>query len=278
MRIAGVSSRAARQAGIGPAGAWMLRGFSWTVLALLTFPLIVLVGASFSASDYVHFPPFGFSLKWYGAFVKDPTFLNSLILSGEIAGSAACFATLLGFPAAYILSRKRFRGRGFLESLFLSPLLVPQIIVGVALLQFFTFVGIATSFAGLLVAHVVSVMPYVIRTVTAALQNLDPRIEEAAADLGANRLEVMALVVAPVVKGGLIAGALFAFIMSWVNVEVSIFLGVTGGYTLPVVLYNFMEYSITTVVVAAASVAIYVGIALVLLIDRVIGINTASRL
>ena len=121
-------------------------------------------------------------------------------------------------------------------------------------------------------------LPYVIRTVTAALVNTDPHIEEAAADLGATRWEVLALVVAPIVKGGLIAGTLFAFIMSWINVEISIFLGVTGSYTLPVILFNFMEYSITTIVVAAASVAIFVSVVMVLIVDRFVGISSISKI
>lgn len=259
-------------------GVLAIRTFALAVLAILLAPLIVLVAASFSASDYVSFPPRGLSLKWYAKFFTDPAFVNSLILSLEIAAAASVIATVLGFPAAYILVRMQFPGRRLAWTLLLSPLLVPQIILGVALLQVFTILGMATTFAGLLLAHVVSVMPYVIRTVGASLQLVDRSVEEAAADLGATRIEVMALVVAPMIRSGLIAGALFAFIMSWVNVEISIFLGVTGGYTLPVVLFNFIEYSITTVVVVAASVAIYVALALVLIVDRIVGIDSAAKM
>lgn len=271
-------SRAGARAGIGGIGRWLISLVAWMVLASLLAPLIVLVGASFSEVDYVQFPPTGFSLRWYKAFFADRVFVSSLLLSTQVAFAAAALATVLGFPAAYVLVRKQFPGRRLAWSLFLSPLLVPQIILGVALLQLFSALGFATSFVGLLVAHVVAVMPYVIRTVGAALVSIDPRVEEAAADLGANRWQMMALVVAPMVKGGLLAGALFAFIMSWVNVEISIFLSVTGGYTLPVVLFNFVEYSMTTVIVAAASIAIYVALLLVVLIDRIVGIHTASKL
>lgn len=259
-------------------GVLAIRVFAMAVLAVLLAPLVVLVGASFSAVDYVSFPPKGFSLQWYGKFFTDPAFVNALILSFEIAVAASLIATLIGFPAAYVLVRKSFPGRQLVWTLLLSPLLVPQIILGVALLQVFSILGMATSFVGLLLAHVVSVIPYVLRTVGASLQLVDRSIEEAAADLGATRLEVLTLVVAPMIKGGLVTGALFAFIMSWVNVEISIFLSVTGGYTLPVVLFNFIEYSITTVVVVAASVAIYVALALVLIVDRIVGIDSAARM
>ena len=272
------ASRVLHKAGATSAGIVLIRVVAWLVLGLLLAPLIVLVGASFSSVDYVSFPPKGFSLQWYEKFFADPAFVNSLILSAKIALASSALATLLGFPAAYILVRTRFPGRQLAWTLLLSPLLVPQIILGVALLQIFTAVGLATSFTGLLLAHTVAVVPYVVRTVGASLVGIDPSIEEAAADLGASRLEILALVVAPIIKGGLLAGALFAFIMSWVNVEISIFLSVTGGYTLPVVLFNFIEYSITTVVVAAASIAIYVALILVLIVDAVVGIDSASKL
>jgi putative spermidine/putrescine transport system permease protein len=272
------ASRTLHKAGATSTGIVLIRAAAWLVLALLLAPLIVLVGASFSSVDYVSFPPRGFSLQWYEKFFADPAFVNSLILSAKIALASSALATLLGFPAAYILVRKRFPGRRLAWTLLLSPLLVPQIILGVALLQIFTALGLATSFTGLLLAHTVAVVPYVVRTVGASLVGIDPSIEEAAADLGASRLEILALVVAPVIKGGLLAGALFAFIMSWVNVEISIFLSVTGGYTLPVVLFNFIEYSITTVVVAAASIAIYIALILVLIVDAVVGIDSTSKL
>jgi putative spermidine/putrescine transport system permease protein len=131
---------------------------------------------------------------------------------------------------------------------------------------------------GLIMAHIVAVLPYVIRTVGAALSTVHRNVEEAAADLGANQLEVLALVVVPMIKGGVLAGALFALIMSWINVEISIFITTTGTYTLPVLLYNYMEYSLTPVVVVAASVSILVAVALVAIIDRFIGLSSAMRL
>jgi putative spermidine/putrescine transport system permease protein len=195
-----------------------------------------------------------------------------------VAALAALCATILGLPASFVLVRKRFPGWTLLWQLLLSPLILPQIVLGLALLQMFSLFGLSTSFLGLMIAHTVAVVPYVVRTTSAALLNIDPRIEEAAADLGAGQLTRITLVVAPMIKGGVLAGALFAFIMSWINVEISIFLSETGTYTLPVLLYNFLEYSITTVVIVAAAMGIYVAVALVLLIDRFIGIDTAAKL
>jgi putative spermidine/putrescine transport system permease protein len=205
-------------------------------------------------------------------------FLSALWTSFEVAVAASLIATLIGLPAAYVLVRRRFPGRRALAAVFLSPLMVPQIIVGVGLLQLYTALGGANSLTGLVMAHVVAVLPYVIRTVGAALSTTNVSIEEAAADLGANQLEVLAFVVVPMIKGGVLAAALFALIMSWINVEISIFLTTTGSYTLPVLLYNYMEYSLTPVVVVAGSVSIVVAVALVAVIDRFIGLSSAMRL
>jgi putative spermidine/putrescine transport system permease protein len=259
-------------------GTVLIRLIAYIVIAMLVAPLVVIVGASFAQSSYVEFPPKALSLQWYSAFVADHSFLAAFELSGEVAALAALCATILGLPASFVLVRKRFPGWTLLWQLLLSPLILPQIVMGLALLQMFSLFGLSTSFLGLVIAHTVAVVPYVVRTTSAALLNIDPRIEEAAADLGAGQLTTITLVVAPMIKGGVLAGALFAFIMSWINVEISIFLSETGTYTLPVLLYNFLEYSITTVVIVAAAMGIYVAVALVLLIDGFIGIDTAAKL
>lgn len=259
-------------------GQGIVRWFTYAVFFFLVAPLFVLVAASFAPESYVRFPPSGLTVRWYQEFFAEPVFVRAIVLSIELAVGSALVATALGFLAAYVLVRTEFLGRRLAWSLFLSPLILPQIVLGVALLQFFTMLGMSNSLFGLLIAHVVAVIPYVIRTVAAALTTVDVRVEEAAADLGANRLTTLVLVVAPMVKGALIAAGLFAFIMSWINVEISIFLSSTGLYPLPVVLYNFMEYSITTLVVAAAAIGIYVAAALVVAVDFTIGLHRASRL
>lgn len=259
-------------------GQRLVRWFAYGVFFFLVAPLFVLVAASFAPDSYVRFPPSGLTLRWYRAFFADQTFVRAIVLSIELALASAAIATALGFLAAYALVRSQFPGRQLAWSLFLSPLILPQIVLGVALLQFFAMLGMPNSFVGLLAAHVVAVMPYVIRTVGAALTTVDVRVEEAAADLGANRVTTLILVVAPIVKGAMVAAGLFAFIMSWINVEISIFLSSTGLYPLPVVLYNFMEYSITTLVVAAAAIGIYVAVALVVAVDFTIGLHRASRM
>lgn len=272
------TSSRANTSGIERTGCIALGTISALILLALLVPMLVLIVMSFSSADFVVFPPTGFALKWYAKFLTMNDFISAFVTSFEVAIAASIGASLLGLPAAYVLERYRFPGRGALAAIFLSPLMVPQIIVGVGLLQLYTAFGAANSVPGLVMAHIVAVLPYVIRTIGAALSTVNRNVEEAAADLGANQLEVLALVVAPMIKGGVLAGALFALIMSWINVEISIFLSTTGSYTLPVLLYNYMEYSLTPIVVVAAAVSILVAIVLVAVIDRFIGLSSAMRL
>ncbi len=263
--------------GIGRTGQTALGAIATAILFVLLAPMIVLVIVSFSSADFVIFPPPGFGLKWYHSFFTTPDFVSAFVMSAEVALGASVAATLLGVSASYVLVRRRFLGRGLLAAIFLSPLMVPQIIVGVGLLQLYSLWGVSNTLFGLIAAHTVIVLPYVVRTVGAALTTVSPRIEEAAADLGANQVEVLVLVVVPSIKGGVLAAALFAMIMSWINVEVSIFLSATGTYTLPVLVYNYMEYSLTPIVIVAAAVSIFVSTLLVLLIDRCVGLQSAMR-
>ncbi len=257
----------------------VLVGYSTAlVLFCLVAPMAVLFVMSFSNADYVTFPPTEFSLKWYLLFAEKSDFTLAFMTSAQVAVAAAVGATLIGVPAAYALVRKRVPGSTLLNIIFLLPLMVPQIIVGVGLLQLFAALGATNSLTGLVMAHIVVVLPYVIRTVGAGLSTVAPSIEEAAADLGANQVETLVLVVVPMIKGAVVAGAMFAFIMSWINVEISIFLTTTGNYTLPVVLYNYMEYSLTPIVVVAAAISILVAIAVVALVDRFIGLSKAMRM
>jgi putative spermidine/putrescine transport system permease protein len=272
------AARQSNSAGVGPTGRVALAAFTTLMLLALLAPMAVLIVMSFSGADFVVFPPPSFGLKWYVRFFTTHDFVGAFLTSLQVALAAAAIATLLGIPAAYVLVRRYFPGKAILEAVFLSPLIVPQIIVGVGLLQLYTIWGAGSTTAGLIAAHVVAVLPYVTRTVGAALSTVSLRVEEAAADLGANKIEILTLVVAPMIKGGVLAGALFALIMSWINVEISIFLSATGSYTLPVLLYNYMEYSMTPIVIVASSMSIFVAVVVVLIIDRCIGLHSAMRL
>jgi putative spermidine/putrescine transport system permease protein len=254
----------------------MLLAVAWATLAYLLLPLVVVIGVSFTTTAYLTFPPVGLTLDWYRKSLADPTYVEAFMLSVKLAVASTFVALLAGVPAALVLARSSFVGRGVIAQVFLSPLVLPNIIVGVAILQFASLLGFGRSIWWLLVGHVVLVIPYVMRTTMASLSGLNLSSEEAAQDLGATPMETFFLVTLPQIKPGVIAGALFAFIMSWINVEISIFQAKPDLMTLPVKLFNYVEYSVDPLLAAVSSVTIYFAIAVVLIIDVTVGIEKVT--
>jgi putative spermidine/putrescine transport system permease protein len=249
---------------------------SWVILVYLALPLFVVIAISFTTTSYLSFPPVGFTLRWYWNVLGDPTFIEAFVLSGELAAAATVIALLLGVPAALVIARGEFRGRGALSAVFLSPLVLPTIVLGAAMLQYASAFGFARSFSALLVAHVVLVTPYIMRTTLASLSGSERVLEEAAQDLGATPAEVFFLVTLPQIKPGVVAGALFAFINSWINVEVSIFNSTAQLVTLPVKLFNYIQFNIDPTLAAVSATTIYLAIILVFAIDWIVGIEKAA--
>ncbi|MSO92520.1 MAG: ABC transporter permease [Rhodospirillales bacterium] len=256
-------------------GRWGVRALSWFGLFYLTAPLLVVIAVSVTETAYLKFPPQGFSLRWYYDFLKDPTYIEAFWLSAKLGAVATALSLLLGVPTALVIARKRFPGRQALSSIFLSPLILPTIVIGVAILQYASLLGFSRTFSALVVGHVVLVVPYVVRTTLASLHGLDNSIEEAAQDLGATPAQTFFLVTLPQIKPGVIAGALFAFINSWINVEVSIF-NTTTASTLPVKIFNYVQFNVDPILAAVSSVTIYIAILAVVLLDVFIGVEKAT--
>ena len=194
----------------------------------------------------------------------------------ELALAATVLAVSLGLPVALVIGRKRFPGRELISALFMSPLILPNIVIGVAILQYASALGWARTFWALLAGHVVMVLPYVLRTTLAALAGVEPSIEEAAQDLGASPALTFFSITLPQIKTGVIAGALFAFIMSWINVEVSIFQTKAELMTLPVKLFNYVQFNVDPLLAAVSSVTIFLAVAAVFVLDLVVGIEKAG--
>lgn len=256
-------------------GRFGVKALSWFGLFYLMAPLFVVIAVSFTETAVLKFPPQGFSLRWYFEFLKDPTYLDAFWLSAQLGAAATVISLLLGIPTALVIARKRFPGRNALSSVFLSPLILPTIVIGVAILQYASLLGFSRTFWALLVGHVVLVIPYVIRTTLASLHGLDNSIEEAAQDLGATPAQTFFLVTLPQIKPGVIAGALFAFINSWINVEVSIF-NTTTASTLPVKIFNYVQFNVDPILAAVSSVTIYLAVIAVLVLDMFIGVEKAT--
>lgn len=250
-----------------------LRALNALAYLYLLAPIIIVILASFTPRTFISFPPHGWSLRWYHAAVAQREVLTSFSLSLWLAGLAAATATALGLLGAFALVRYRFPGRGFLTVFVLSPLLLPGVVTGVALLQFLSAIGARPSFTRLLLAHVVIVTPYVIRAVTASLVGVNTELEEAAMTLGANRWTVTHLITLPLIRSAVIAGAIFAFIASFDNVAVSIFLSTPEFTPLPILLYQYVEATGTPVVAAVSTLQILLIAGLMLALERFVGLS-----
>lgn len=239
-------------------------------VALVIAPLLTILWVSFFDNAIISFPPQGYTLKWYEAAWSMARFRDGLIASLELALAATAVSLLVGIPAAFVLARGRFQGRELIQSILMSPLIVPGIVAGAALYMFLIEVEIATewplsgSFIGLLIAHSLIALPWTVRLVTASLIGVDRQLAEAASTMGARPWTVFRKVTWPIIRPGVMAGALFSFIISFIDLEKSLFLVAPGKTTLPIEIINYLEWSVdpTIAAVAAAQIAL-ITIALV---------------
>ena len=242
------------------------------VLLLIITPLALVVLTSFSSADYFVFPPPGLSLRWFEEFFSLPNMRGAFLLSLELAIIASICAILLGVLGAVYVARKRNRLSTVLQSLFMAPLVFPTIILGLALLLCYRTVGMPT-FAGLVCAHVIIGLPYCYRATLASLQSFDTSLEEAGASLGATPVVGFFLITLPIIWPGILSGWLFAFIVSFGELNTALFLTGPGVTTLPVEIFSYLQFQGGQLVIAAAS-TLQVGLILllVLIIERAIGL------
>ena len=252
---------------------WGLRLSVTMVYAFMLLPLLIVVAAAFNSGSYFTFPPQGFSLKWFANFFQRREFMQALWLSIDIGVWTAVISTVIGTMAAIALVRGRFRGRDLLNAYVTSPLLLPQILTGVAMLQYFSLLGLAQTYAALLIGHVVVTTPYVVRTVSAVLYNFDIALEEAAQGLGASPIRAFFEVTLGLIKPGVVAGAVLAFAISFDNFTISLFLTSSRLTPLPIELFAYLKYSFDPTAAAASAVAIGVTLVLMLLIARFMGLE-----
>ncbi len=247
-----------------------------TALILLA-PLVVVAGASFSASQFVQFPPDGLSLEWYRKVLSSRDYLSAGWTSLQIALLVTASATLIGGAAAIALHRNQLPGSQALSALFLSPLVLPTIIYAIGMLMLWSSLFGPVNFLTLWIGHTVVAIPYVIRTTLAVLSESDPFLEEAARTMGARRLQRLWLVVVPQCAPGLAAGAFFAFNVSFDEAVLSLFLRKPGLTTLPVQIYGQLEFSPDPSVAAVSTIMIAITVILIFCIDRLLGIRNFAE-
>jgi len=244
------------------------------VYGFLMLPIFIVVVASFNAGQTLSFPPTGFSLKWYVAFFKSAPLMESLRLSLVLAAVATLGATVIGTSAALYYVRFARKWREAFRLFTLAPLLLPEILTAIALLFFYYQIGLGTrTVVGLFVGHVVICVPFVFLQVTAALYNLSPSLEEAARSLGASPATTFRRVTLPLIKPGVINGALFAFIISFDNVTISLLLKGIGTMTLPMQVFDYLRWNFDPTTAAASTVSIVMTLGAVLIVDRLVGLR-----
>lgn len=235
------------------------------VLLLLQLPVIVVVLASFTDTSYLTVPPKGLTLRWYWTVLGDSSYLDAILLSATLAVTTTAVSLAMGTAAAYAIVRRKIPGAEALSALLMAPLVFPAVVIAVALLQFYTLVGLRGSFVALVAAHVLITLPYVVRSVLAAIAGANASLEEAARTLGAGPWTAFRLVGLPLIRPGLVAGGIFSFIVSFDNVPVSIFLVSVRQTTLPVKIFAAVEHGIDPGIAAISTLLIIVtGLCLVL--------------
>ncbi len=264
-----------------PASAGMFRrqrltplgSFNVLFIGFLLAPVVVVVLVAFTPEGWLKIPTTSFSLRWFRAIGEHPEFISAFRNSLGIAVGASILATAIGTLAALGIVRYRFPGREVVSSFLLSPLMVPTVVSGVALLYFFSRIGLASTLAGVIVAHVVVTMPYVIRTVGASLAGFDRSLELAAMTLGANRLQTFWHVTLPLSLPGMTAGAVFAFIVSFDELTVTLFVTGPKLVTLPIRIYNHITYITDPLVAAVSALLVFLTIGVVLILERLVGLD-----
>jgi putative spermidine/putrescine transport system permease protein len=247
---------------------WLVNGL---ICLFLLAPILVVVVASFSAGAYLVFPPRELSLRWYGEFFKSRDFTDALQMSLQLGVLTTVISTVIGLLASLALAAAKFRGAELLRALVVAPLTVPGIVAGIAMLIYFNRIQMGGSFISLLLAHVAITLPFVVRIVSSGLQSFDRSIEEAAMSLGASRTTAFLTITLPLIKGSALAAAIFAFIISFDEVVVTLFLAGPKLTTLPVKIYTYIENNSDPLIAAVSTILVVLAALVVMVVDRFVG-------
>jgi putative spermidine/putrescine transport system permease protein len=250
-----------------------LNVFTVAFFVYLMAPILIVVVVSFSSLGYIAFPIPSYTLKWFRRVWEYAPFLNGLWVSTQLAVASTVAAAALGVPAALALGRARSGWANALATFLLAPLSMPMIVLGFALLFYLSALGFGLSFTPLLIAHTVIGIPYLLRTVIGVYRSLPPDFEEAAAILGADRWRTMLFITFPLIRPGIFAGGLFAFLVSFDNLPISYFFGTPSTSTLPVVMLSYIQDQFDPSIAAVSTVQMVLALLVLLVVDRIYGLR-----
>lgn len=231
-------------------------------IVFLLIPTVIVVPISLGPDRYLRFPPRGFTLEWYNKLLGDQAWLQPMLFSAKIAVMVALIAMVLGTMVALAVTRGRLPAKKAVTMVMLAPIIAPGIVVGVAMYLMFSQMGMSGSITAFVLAHTVLAVPYVIITVSAALATSDADLELAAMSLGASRFNAFRYVTLPLIMPGLIAGGVFAFIVSFDEPVVSFFLSSVHDKTLPRKIFEDLEFNVSPVVAAVSTILTFGSIGL----------------
>ena len=263
---------------------WGARLVTGAVMVYLIAPIVVIVPLSFTSGTLLVYPVPGWSLRWYEDFVTSPMWTRATWNSFFIAGVTTVLATALGVSAALGLHWSHFHGKRILVAILVTPLVVPVVIVAVAMFYYFAWLNLVGTYVGMIVAHTVLAVPFVLITVTATLRGFDVNLARAAASLGARPLVAFRHVVLPVIMPGVVSGALFAFVTSFDEIVVALFIASPAQRTLPRQIFSGVSESISPTILAAAVVLVIVSASLMAVVEilrrrgeRLRGVGPSTR-
>lgn len=236
----------------------LLKLFALIICLFLIVPVFVIIPMSFGASNYLEFPPRGFSLRWYQEFFSDRSWVNALLFSLQLAVFSTILALILGVSASEGLVKCEFKGKKILQQLFQLPMIVPVIVIAIALFKFESDTGLRGSNLGLIIAHALMGLPYVVSTVYSRRVSLDKNLEYASRNLGATPFYTMLHVILPLIRPALLSGGLFAFATSFDELVISMFLCNIRNSTLPKKIWDGVRSEVDPTITSIASILIVV--------------------
>ncbi|WP_240413753.1 ABC transporter permease [Paenibacillus periandrae] len=251
--------------------------FTLLIYILLLSPLLIIAATSFEPGTIMKFPPQGFSLKWYENIFKQSMFMDTFKISILVSLVGNLLALLIGIPAAYALSRFDFKGKEAWNSLFISPILIPGIVMGFTMLKYLIVAYQLPMMAALFIGHTVIMLPFTIRVIASSLSNFDFSIEEAALSLGSSRLKTFFKVVLPNIKSGILAAIIIAFLDSFNNVEISVFMTGPGVSTFPIQMLSYLENHFDPTLAAISVLLMLLTMVLLFLIERLLGLSYFTK-
>ena len=226
---------------------------AWGILVFLLLPSLIVVPIAFGNVNEIIFPPHEFGLRLFRRFFTEPGWVSAALVSVRVACMTTALSVLAGVPAAYALARGRLPGRRLLALFLLSPIMVPGVVIALALYMYFARIGLRDGDARLVLGHVVATLPFVIVTASAGLRQVDPALETAATIMGASRFTIFRKVTLPLIRGSVVAGGLFAFLISFDEVVISWFVARADTTTLPVKMFSSIQWEVSAVLAAIST-------------------------